>query len=93
MTPRGYTMNRYENIFLGNRLSCNNFGHKEIDYKAYPRNDQRRNGGMYNAPRNNCVNNKVKICVDNINRNSFSPLIKCDIDCYKFHEFGHKSQG
>jgi hypothetical protein len=92
MTPRRPTMNMYEYLFLGNYFSCNNFGHKEIDYGAYPRNDQRRNGGMYNALRNNYVNNKVKNLVDNRNKNSFSPLFNYNIECYKFHNFGHKSQ-
>jgi len=47
MTSRKPTMNMYGYLFLGNYFSCNNFGHMEIDCKAYPINDQRRNGGMY----------------------------------------------
>jgi hypothetical protein len=92
MTPRRPTMNMYEYLFLGNCFSCNNFGHKAIDYRAYPRNDQRRNGGMYNAPQNNYVNNKVKNHVDNKNINSFSPLFNYDIEYYKCHNFGHKAR-
>jgi hypothetical protein len=64
-TPRIPTMNKYEYLFLDHYFSCKNFGHKEIDCRAYPRNYQRINGGMYNASRNNYVNNKVKNLVDN----------------------------
>jgi hypothetical protein len=46
MKPRRPTVNMYEYLFLGNYFSCNNFGHKEIECRAYPRNDQRRNGGI-----------------------------------------------
>jgi hypothetical protein len=92
MTPRRPTMNMYEYLFLGNYFSCNNFGHKEIDCKAYPRNDQRGNGGMFNASRNNYVNNKIKNLVDNRNKKSFDPLSNYDIECYKCHNFFHKAQ-
>jgi len=92
MTPRRPSMNRYEYIFIGNCFSCNSFGHKEIDCIAYPRNNQRRNGGMYNDPRKNCVNSKVKNNVDKINMNSFDHLFKYDIECYKCHNFGLKAQ-
>jgi len=50
------------------------------------------NGGMCNALRNNYVNNKVKNHVDNRNKNSFAPLFNYDIEYYKFHNFGNKSQ-
>jgi hypothetical protein len=92
MIPRRPTMSRYEYLFLGKCFPCNNFGHKAINCKVHPRNDQRINGGMYNAPRNNYVNNKVKNHVDNRNKNSFSPLFNYYIKCYKCHYFGHKSQ-
>jgi hypothetical protein len=91
MTPRRPTMNMYEYFFLCDFFPCNNFGHKEIDYIAYPRNDQRRNGGMHNAPRNKYVNNKVKNNVYNRNMNSFSPLFNYDIECYKFQSSGLKN--
>jgi hypothetical protein len=91
MTPRTPTMNMHEYLFLGNFFSCNNFGIKAIDCREYPRNDQRINGGIYNATRNNYVNNKVKNAVDNKNMNSFAPLFNYDIECYKFHHFGHKA--
>jgi len=45
---------------------------------------------MYNAPRNNYVNNKVKNHIDNRSMNSFSPLFKYNIECYKSHNFGQK---
>jgi hypothetical protein len=92
VTPRRPVVNKYEYIYLGDYFSCNNFGHNAIDYRAYPRNDQRRNGGMYNAPRYNYVYNKVKNVVDNRNISSFSPLLNYDLECYKFHNFGYKCQ-
>jgi hypothetical protein len=43
-TPsRRYSIIRYQSIFFGHCFSCTNFGHKEIDCKAYRRNDSLRN--------------------------------------------------
>jgi hypothetical protein len=39
---------RYQSLFPGYCFSCNNFGHKAIDCKAYARNTQVRNRGIYN---------------------------------------------
>jgi len=37
------------------------------------------------------VNNKIKTMVDNRNMKSFSPLPNYDIECYKCHNFSHKT--
>jgi hypothetical protein len=39
---------RYQSFFRGYYFSCNNFGHKAIDCRAYTRNTQERNRGIYN---------------------------------------------
>jgi hypothetical protein len=47
--PRRPFTNRYQNLFLGYCFSCNNFGHKAIDCRAYARSDdvRDRNRGSY----------------------------------------------
>jgi hypothetical protein len=77
--PRRPFKTRYQNLFLGQFFSCNNFGHKALDFRAYARSDNVRdiNRGSYKTSKNNYVSNKTKIShgfVD-INYNSFVPLL------------------
>jgi hypothetical protein len=92
MTPRRPIVSMYEYFFLGNCFSWKNFGHKEIDYREYPRNDHRRNGGMYNSPGNNCIKKKFKNIVENININPIYPVLNYYLECHKCNNFGRKDR-
>lgn len=85
MTSRSPT-NRYQNLFLGNCFSYNNYGHKPINYRDYVRNDYMRNRHGYNAPKDS----KAKNFHEGRNYNPFAPLIHYNIECYKCNNFGHK---
>jgi hypothetical protein len=72
--------NRNQYIFLGYCYSCNNFGHKEVHYRAYkynPRNVQRYENNKNNAEKRNY--------------SSFSPLQDFNIECQKCNNYGHKA--
>jgi hypothetical protein len=89
--PQRPFTNRYQNLFLGYCFSCNNFGHKAIDCRAYARSDhvRDRNRGSYKTSKDDYVSNKTRSShgFANINYNSFSPLL--DIECYKCNNYGH----
>jgi hypothetical protein len=59
--PRRPFTNRYQNIFLGCCFYCNNFGHKDINCKAYARRDHVRyiNKGSYKTSKDDYVSNKT----------------------------------
>jgi hypothetical protein len=44
---------RYQNIFLGLCYSCNNFGHKAINCRAYAKGRNTSNLSSYENPKNN----------------------------------------
>ena len=88
VVPRRRTFkNRYQNIFLGYCFSCNNFGHKAIDWRAYTRSDhvRDRNMGSYKTSKDDYVRNKTRIShgFANKNYNSFAPLLDYNIEIYK----------
>jgi hypothetical protein len=91
--PRRPFTTRYQNLFLGYCFSCNNFGHKEIDCRAYTRSDHVRNinRGPYKTSKDDYVSNKTISShgFANINYNSFAPLLDYDIECYKCNNYGH----
>lgn len=79
ISHQGKLSNMYQTIFLGNCFYCKNFGHKTKHCKAYRENHQ-----------DNIVNIKRK---DQIRTyNSFAPLSKYSLECYKCDNLGHESQ-
>jgi hypothetical protein len=78
---------RYQNIFLGYCFSCNSFGHKALDCRAYERSSHMRdrNRGSYKTSKNDYVSNETRSShgfVDK-NYNSFASLLDYNIECYK----------
>jgi hypothetical protein len=77
---------RYQNLFLGYCFSCNNFGHKAIDCKAYGRNDCMRNRSrmFHKNYKDYHMNRKTRGFHGFVDRNynPFSPL-HYNIECYK----------
>jgi hypothetical protein len=73
----GLTQLRYQNSFLGYCFSCNHFGHKEIDCRAYARNNH-----VWNK-------NISTYGFSNRNYNSFAPLFDYNVVCYKCNNYGH----
>jgi hypothetical protein len=67
-------------LFIVWCYSCNNFGHKEVHYKAYGQNSH-RNVQRY---KNNKYNTKK------INYHSFSPLQDFNSEFQKCNNYGHK---
>ena len=67
---------RYQHIFFGHCYSCNNFGHKALNCRAY---------GKLRAYKKNASSNKPK----GRNHNFFAPLQRYDIECYKCNNHGH----
>jgi hypothetical protein len=61
----------YQNSFLGYCFSCNHFGHKEIDCRAYAINNH-----VWNK-------NRSTYGFSNKNYNSFAPLFDYNVVCYK----------
>ena len=68
--PRIPMTSRYQQIFFGHFYSCNNFGHKALNCRAY---------GKFRDYKNNAFSNKPKVR----NHNFFAPLQRYDIECYK----------
>jgi hypothetical protein len=67
---------RYQTIFLGLCYSCNNFGHKDINCKAYAKNRDNYEG-------HSRINHlKKPHDVFNINYNNFGSL-NDEVECYK----------
>jgi hypothetical protein len=81
---------RYQNIFLGLCYSCNNFGHKAINCRAYAKGRNTWNKSSYENPKNHYEGNyprKPHEAFD-INYNNFGAL-GYEIECYKCNNFGH----
>jgi hypothetical protein len=72
----------YQTIFLGLCYSYNNFGHKDIKCKSYPKN---RDKYEFQSRINHLRNPHE---VFNINYNSFGSL-NDEVECYKCNNFGH----
>ena len=77
--PRGPVPNINMQHFLGNFYVCNNFGHKDFDYRM-----------------NQKYNKKYPYKEDNSSdppkgrsQNFFTPLQRCDKECYKCGNLGH----
>ena len=90
MTSRRPFTNRYQHMFLGYYFSCNNFGHKEKNCKAYVRDDHMRSRRVYNIPKDNHANKKTRKSHGDRNYNSLYPLLDHNIECYKCNKFGIK---
>lgn len=59
MMPIRPLLKMYQQIFLGNCYSCNNFGHKELDCKAYQKHNQQyfyNNSNLDDNPRSKSYN-------------------------------------
>ena len=67
---------RYQQTFFGRCYSCNNFGHKALNCKAY---------GKLCGYNKKASSNKPKLR----NHKSFTPLQKYDKECYKCNNHGH----
>ena len=79
MMPRKPLLKRYQKIFLGHCYSCNNFGHKALDCKAYQKHNQQysyNNSNPSDNPRSKSYN-------------SFAPLQKYDVEFHKCNNYGH----
>jgi len=83
----------YQNLFLGYFFSCNNFGHKSIEYRYYAISDhvRDRNRGSYNNSKDDYVRKTTRNFhgFHNINYNSFDHLLDYNIECYKCNNYGN----
>ena len=70
--------NRYLQIFLGHCYSCNNFGHKALNCRAYGKVREYKKRSSSNKPKGN--------------HNLFTLLQKYDIECYKCNNHGHMAR-
>ena len=71
-------------MFRGYFYSCNNYGHKAMNCRAYGRKNLRVM--KYNLKDNQKVNQ-----VKRRNYNSFAPLQERNLECFRCHSYGHKS--
>ena len=74
--PRIPITSKYQYIFFGHCYSCNNFGHKAMNCKAYEK---------FHVHKKNVSSNNPK----ERNHNSFAPLQRYDIECYNCNNYGH----
>ena len=86
-SERRYFSPMYQSFFYGYCFTCNNFGHRAIDYKACGRKVQARNGGVhmnYNAECYNYHNyeHMERDCRSAMNHN---------VEWYKWKNYGHKA--
>ena len=65
----------YQHIFLGHCYSCNKFGHKSLNCRAY---------GKFREYKNNSPSEKPK----GRNHNHFTLLQRYDLECYKCNNHG-----
>lgn len=73
---------RLQHIFLGYEL------HKAIIYESYGKNNLKRNRNPHKTSKCDCMN--IKNSGDR-DYNSFDPLQKYNIECFKCKNIGHKS--
>jgi 5'(3')-deoxyribonucleotidase len=74
----------YPCIFLGYFFACSNFGHKTINCRAYKRKNLKVKNYIL---KDNQAINQVK----SRNYNSFAPLQEGDLQCFRFHNYGHEA--
>ena len=74
--PRIPMSSRYQQMFFVHFYSCNNFGHKSLNCRAY---------GKFHDYKKNTSSNEPKLR----NHNSFAPLQRYNIECYKCNNHGH----
>lgn len=91
MTPRKPPKIKYQHLFLGYYFSCNNFGHKAVNCRAYATDDHMRNRNGYNAQNNGYLNNQSRNFHEDNNYNLFAQLLDYNTKCYKCNNFGHKA--
>ena len=84
-TTRIIPPKRYQHLFLGYYFSCNNFGHKELNFRSYGKYNY-KNVQIYGYKNNKNNNNQ-----ENRNYNSFSPLQSYNVECHKCNNYGHKA--
>ena len=65
-------------IFLGHCYSCNNFGHKSLNWRAYGKVLEYKKKSSSNKPKGN--------------HNPFTLLQKYDIECYKCNNHGNMAR-
>ena len=84
---------KYQYLFHGNHYFYRNFEHKSINCGENIGNNELKNGIDYKYPKKNPPRNTKKEAqkYSNQNYNSFSPLMDNDVDCFKFHNLGHKA--
>ena len=87
---RSPPISRYQSFFSGLCYTCNNYGHKAIDCRAYARYINEWGRNRYENSRYQVEENYIKksqLAFD-INYNRFGAL-NYDIECYRCHNFGH----
>lgn len=82
-------MPRYHFFFLGMSYACNNYGHKDIDYKSYARDVNTWRRSSYENSRYQGKDNFVKKLPTTLGStyNRFGSLIH-EIEGYRCHNFG-----
>ena len=93
MIPRRPMTSRYQQIFLGHCYSCNNFGHKALDCKAYEKvNDYQKNFRKTKSSHQNSTHIKNLRRYENENSHYKKKYQKEFFGyCHCFHKFGHKA--
>lgn len=78
----------YANLFNDYCFSCTNFGHMARNWKAYDRYNYK---GHYQNPRSKVVGTPDRIHDDFDNKKymSFVQSFRPNIECYKYHNYGH----
>ena len=85
VTPKKFYQNRYPYIFLGYCFACSNCGHKAVSCRAYERKILK--GKNYNFKNNQMVSQ-----VKSRNYNSLTSLQERDLECFNYHNYGHKAR-
>ena len=83
-TPRKAYQNKYPQFFLGYCFAFSNFGHKAMNCRAYERKSLK-------VKNYNLKDNQIVGQVKRRNYNSFTPLQERDLECFSFHNYGHKA--
>ena len=91
--PRRPSLLRYQNFFFGICYSCNNFGHKAIDCRAYGRNRNTWNRSNYERPINQYEDNNLRKSYEAADRNyNHFGVLSNEIECHKCNNFGHTAK-